>query len=171
MEPAPFPCLPMDNFLIPFALFTGGNLGQAVFFRFRGIIRVQYGQRTDIFADALLGQTQQSFHVRADIIQIVGFCVQHHENIVHILGQLTEQFFSVQNFGILAAQADMASVNNQQNDYKRNTACNAHHNLYRSNPKLVHICIDYLYGNKPHQDPTLDVCAFIHHIVFYAVQR
>ena len=171
MEPAPFSRLLMDQFRIPFSLFTASKPCQIVFGRFGGILRDQHGQRTDIFAHTLLRQTQQPFHVRADIICLVGFCIQHQENIVHVLGQLPKQFFPVQNFGILAAQLDMASVNNQQNDHERETACNARYNLYRAQPKLIHIGIDDIHGDKPHQDPSLDACAFVHQIVSCAAQR
>ena len=65
----------------------------------------------------------------------------------------------------------MTSVNNQQNDHERETACNARYNLYRPQPKLIHIGIDDIHGDKPHQDPSLDACAFVHQIVSCAAQR
>ena len=81
-------------------------------------------------------------------------------------------FVRFQDLGsILVAQLDMTSVNNQQNDHERETACNARYNLYRAQPKLIHIGIDDIHGDKPHQDPSLDACAFVHQIVSCAAQR
>ena len=171
MEPAPLPRFLMDIFHIPFALFAAGKPCQIVFGEFRDILRVQRGQRINIVAHALLRQTQQPFHIRTDIICLVGFGIQHQENIVHVLGQLPEQLLAVQNFGIFAPQLAAASAHNQQNDHERKTACNAHNNLYRAQPKLIHAGINDIHGDKPRQDPVLDACAFVHQIVFCAAQR
>ena len=142
-----------------------------VFGRFDGIFRVQRGQRIDVFTHALLRQSQQAFHVRANIICLVGICIQHQKDVVHVLGQLPEQLFAVQDFGILTAQLDAAPVNNQQNGHERKTACNAHDYLYRSLPKLIHTGIDDIHGDKFHQDPVLDAGTFVRQIVSCAAQR
>ena len=171
MEPAPFPRLLMDIFHIPFALLAAGESRQMVFGRVDGILRVQRGQRIDVFTHALLRQTQQAFHVRANIICLVGFCIQHQKDVVHVLGQLPEQLFAVQDFGILTAQLDAAPVNNQQNGHERKAACNAHDILDRSLPKLIHTGIDDIHGDKFYQDPVLDACTFVRQIVSCAAQR
>ena len=63
MEPAPFPCLPMDNFLIPFALFTGGkNLGKIILYT---LLVVQMAGRQG-------GKADDGVHRGADIVGHTG---------------------------------------------------------------------------------------------------
>ena len=171
MEPAPLPCLLMDIFHIPFALLAAGKPFQKVLGAVGGILRVQQRQGIDIFAHTLPRQTQQPFHVRADIICLVGLCIQHQENVVHVLGQLLEQLVPAQNLVILAAQLDVTPARNQQNDQHGNRQNNAGYNLHRAQPKLIHTGIDDIHGDKPYQDPVLDAGAFVHQIVSCAAQR
>ena len=171
MEPAPFPRLLMDIFHIPFALFAARKPFQKVLGAVGGILRVQQRQGIDIFAHTLPRQTQQPFHIWAEIICLVGFCIQHQENVVHVLGQLLEQLVPAQNLVILAAQLDVTPARNQQNDQHGNRQNNAGYNLHRAQPKLIHTGIDDIYGDNARHDPVLDTGALVDQIVSCAAHR
>ena len=84
MEPAFFPCFQMNIFQIPFLLLMNLDLLQIIFLRVFGILGIQFPKDTNILPDLFCCNTQQLFRIRADIICLIGFGIQHQENVIHV---------------------------------------------------------------------------------------
>ena len=57
---------------------------QIIFLRIFMSRRIQFPQDTNIFADLFYRNAQQFFHIRADVICLICFCIQHQENVIYI---------------------------------------------------------------------------------------
>ena len=74
--------------------------------------------------DLFYCNAQQFFCIRTDVIRLVGFCIQHQKNIIHIHGKLLKQFVTIQNLRILFPEVCSAFLNNQTDKKCSNTEYN-----------------------------------------------
>ena len=119
MEPAALFGFQMLKLEIPFPLLPAEKPIQKVFALLRG---AQLVQSMDILPDFSPRDAQKPLNVRADVIRLGGFCVQHQKNIVHVQRELLKQLVPVPDSRYLPAQGDMASAHNEQNGQHRKTA-------------------------------------------------
>ena len=84
MKPTPFSCFLMNIFKIPFLLFRSLDSLQIILLQILRIPWMQFSQNINILPDLLYRKSQQFFHIRADIICLICFGIQHQENIIHI---------------------------------------------------------------------------------------
>ena len=84
MKPTSFSCFLMNIFKIPFLLFRSLDSLQIIFLRILRIPWMQFSQNINILPDLFYRKSHQFFHIRADIICLICFGVQHQENIIHI---------------------------------------------------------------------------------------
>ena len=84
MKPAPFSCLLMNTFKIPFPLFRGLDPIQIIFLRLFLFLRMQFFQNINIFTNLFYRNTQQLFHIWADVICLICFFIQHQEDVIHV---------------------------------------------------------------------------------------
>ena len=162
MEPAALFGFQMLKLEIPFPLLPAEKPIQKVFALLRG---AQLVQSMDILPDFSPRDAQKPLNVRADVIRLGGFCVQHQKNIVHVQRELLEQFIPVPDLGILPAQGDMASEHNEQNGQHRKTCGDARYDLRRAEPQFVQISIDDADRHKPQHRPALDRRALVDQII------
>ena len=100
VEPAALFRFQMLKLEIPFPLLSAEKPIQKVFALLRG---AQLVQSEGILPDFSPRDAQQPLDVRADIIHLVVFCVQHQKGVVHVQRELLEQLVPVRDLGILPA--------------------------------------------------------------------
>ena len=84
MKPAFFPCFLMNIFKIPFSLFMNLDFLQIIFLRIFIFCWMQFPQNTNISTNLFYRNTQQLFHIRADVICLICFCIQHQKDVLHV---------------------------------------------------------------------------------------
>ena len=118
----------MDIFSIPFFLLVDMDLFQIVLLRGLRLLRMQLFQDANILADLICRNAQQLFRIRADIIRMIGFRVQHQEHVIHVHGQLLEQLVSVKDLRVLFLKTLPAPLYDQVYEEGGNTGHNRTHN-------------------------------------------
>ena len=131
---------------------------------------MQFSQNTDILLDLLYGNAQQSFHIRAYIISLIRFRIQHQKHIIHIHRQLLKQLIPVQDLRILPLQASPVFLKDQSDQKGSDTAHNCTHKEHRTKLQIVHAGIDDIGPDQAQKYPVLKLRFFINQIVIPAVQ-
>ena len=170
MEPAFFPCFQMNIFQIPFLLLMNLDLLQIIFLRVFGILGIQFPKDTNILPDLFNRNAQQLFRIRADIICLIGFGIQHQENVIHVHWKLLEQFITVQNLRILFPEVRSAFLNNKTDKECGNAEYNHTDKEYRTTLQTVHTGIDDICLDKSQKYPVLDIRFFIDQIIVSSIQ-
>ena len=157
----------MNIFKIPVQLLMNLDSLQIIFPR---ILRMQFSQDANIPADFRFRNAQQPFGIRADVICLVCFCIQHQENIVHIQRQLLEQLVPVQDFRVLLSQVQFASLNNQVGSKCGNPEHDSANQEDSVELQGVHADIDDVRLDKSQKNPVLDIRFFIDQIIIFSIQ-
>ena len=170
MKPVPLPCFLMNTLKIPFPLFLCQDILQIILLRIFRIPGMQFSQNTDILLDLLYGNAQQSFHIRAYIIGLIRFRIQHQGHIIHIHRQLLKQLIPVQDLRILSLQASPAFLNDQSDQEGSDTAHDRSHKEHRTKLQIVHAGIDDIGPDQTQKYPVLKLRFFINQIVIHSIQ-
>ena len=131
---------------------------------------MEFSQNTNILADLFCSNTQQLFHIRADVICLICFCIQHQENVIHIHWQLLKQLIPVQDLRILFLKIYPALLNNKADKKGSNAEYDCADKEKRTKLQAVHTGIDNISLYKSKKYPVLNIRFFIDQIIVTSIQ-
>ena len=122
---------------------------QIILLRIFRVTGIQFSQNTNIFPDLFYCNTKQFFHIRTDVICLIGSGIQHQENIIHIHRQLLKQLIPIQDLAILFLKVYPAFLNDQADQEGGDTEHDHTGKEHRAKLQAVHTGIDDIRLYKP----------------------
>ena len=170
VEPAHLARDLMGVFAVKLQLLAGEDVGQSIQHQGPVVAADEMLDDVHLLAHLRLGDAQQLFNIGAGVIhpQIPG--VQHQEHIVHVGGQLGEQFVPGQQFLVLLLQLQAVLLDNQQNQHHGQGDGNGGYHQHGGGLQPVHAGVDHLGGHHAQHHPVLEIGGFIHQVIGLAIK-